>query len=143
MLLPWFSTVERGPLLAPWIIQSMPVIRVAVLAIVSIVSAGPSASLLCETWCNPQPAADGSCHDATSGGSTSIAANGICDDAGLVTAALVPEGGQRTVSAPERHLVVQGPRHRFTNTAIDRGLREPASIQASLEKRPRTTNLRI
>jgi hypothetical protein len=143
MVFLWFSTVEPGLLLAPWIIQSIAVIRVTVLTVVLIVSAGPSAPLLCKTWCNPQPAAAGSCHDATPAGSTSIAANGRCDDAGLVTAAVVPEGGQRSVSAPDRHLVVQGPRHLFTNAAIDRGLREHASIQASLEKRPRTTNLRI
>ena len=116
--------------------------RAAVLTIVLTLSAGPSATLLCKTWCNPQSAA-GRCHDTTSAGSTSVAANHKCDDAGFGAAALIPEGGLRSVSAPERHHAVLGPRHHLANPAADRGPRGRSSVQSSLEKRPLTTNLRI
>lgn len=117
--------------------------RAAVLSIVLTLAVGPSAGLLCKTWCNPQAAAADGGHHAASTASTSVAADDTCEDLGLGAAAFLREDVRRGVSAPERdHAVVALPYHLARTTTDDRS-REHAHIEWSLEKRPLSTTLRI
>lgn len=77
------------------------------------VAAGPSAGLLCASWCNPQTAAAIGCHHKDSGSTVALAAIDECDDAILSIGAFLPEDAQRCVSAPNGNHGVPVPRHQF------------------------------
>jgi hypothetical protein len=76
--------VERG--------KSSPVFRALVLSIALTVAAGPSAAMLCRTWCNPQAFGADGCNHAASTASTSVAADDTCERPGAQRRRLCPRG---------------------------------------------------
>ncbi len=117
--------------------------RALVLSIALTVAAGPSAAMLCRTWCNPQVAAADGCNHAASTASTSVAADDTCDDLALSAAAFVREDVRRDVSSADRHYALLVPRHHLADTTSDDSYRHRSWPESSLEKRPLSANLRI
>lgn len=54
--------------------------RATVLSIVLTFGGGPSVSLFCEAWCDPDVAAERGCHHEDHGSSTSVANDDACQD---------------------------------------------------------------
>lgn len=77
-------------------------LRATILTIVLMFAAGPSVSLLCQAWCEPQAAAPGGCHhdDATTPG---VGNDRTCDHSTLLRASVEKEHLRR---APVRDSAV-------------------------------------
>lgn len=71
------------------------VFRATVLSIVLVFAASPSASVFCEAWCAPDPAAESHCHHENTGSSASVGGNDSCQDAVPGAAVLVREDIRR------------------------------------------------
>jgi hypothetical protein len=77
------------------------VFRAAVLSIVLIIAAGPSASLFCKAWCDPHAAAASGCQDEGTGGSTRIASFDSCQDPLEGSIALVRQEQRRKAASDD------------------------------------------
>ena len=70
---------------------SVVVFRATVLSIVVIFAAGPTASLMCKAWCEPQAAAARGCYHQDDPSSTGAAGSHSCQDAVQGSNAVVKE----------------------------------------------------
>lgn len=72
-------------------------LRVTSLSIVLVFAAGPSASLLCDTWCNPNPVAVSECHH-TDNGSTRVSDDNVCGNSLQGSLILVKDDRRRVLT---------------------------------------------
>ena len=116
--------------------------RATVLSIVLVFAAGPSASLFCEAWCQPQVAAAQGCHHQDRADSTNVAPSHSCQDVVLGSDAVVKEDLRRPDSS-DGVASVRAVGHLLL--APGAGLRSPhAAGRPSPDlSRPLTTPLRI
>ena len=116
--------------------------RATILTVVLVFAAGPSASLFCKAWCDPQVAAESGCHHDDFGGSASLSAGDTCRDSVLGLAVFMKEDGRRS-SFSESGLILPVakfqlvPSPRIPGAVWSRG-RAPSALQ-----RPLTTPLRV
>ncbi len=121
-------TADAGPSLVVASLQAH-VFRPAVLWIVLTLALGPSASVLCQSFCDSHASAAGDCHHEGPS-PVSLGDGDHCDTVGL-DAAYLREDASLRVSAPDRHqampvLVYQTPK---SSTS-------PALVRARLESAP-------
>jgi hypothetical protein len=116
-------------------------LRAAVLSMVLILAAGPSASLLCRAWCDSRAAASTGCHDQAPA-TTPIVADNSCDDMVLNADAFLREDAPCGVSTPEADQTVLVRSQLAPPPTDARPGQEPGRGQ-SLEERPLPTTLRI
>jgi hypothetical protein len=118
------------------------VFRLAALSIALTVAAGPSATLLCRTWCDPQAAATRCHEDAFT--SPSVVADDGCDKLVLSSAAFVREDVRRRgVSSSGGEHAIPVPRYQLARLTTDESLGHKPGRDWSLEKQPLETALRI
>ena len=116
--------------------------RATILTVVLLFAAGPSASLFCKAWCDPQAAAENGCHRDTNGDRASVSSDHSCDDSLQGPAGLMKEDLHRA-PAPGGSAVVSNTWFQLVPTATHlvptwtRG-RPPFDLN-----RPQTTPLRI
>ena len=91
--------------------------RAVVFLIALAVAAGPSAALLCGTWCDPQAAAASRCRHEDP--APSMAAGDGCDSMALTDMAFLREEGRRVVSAPEAAPAVLVPRCQLAHSTTE------------------------
>ncbi|MGE0446257.1 MAG: hypothetical protein AB7P99_13595 [Vicinamibacterales bacterium] len=116
--------------------------RATILTVVLVFAAGPSASLFCKAWCDPQVAAENGCHHDDIGGSASLSSSDSCQDSVQGLAVLLKEDVRRssladsglTLPVAKFQLV---PSPRIPGVVWSRG-RAPADLL-----RPLTTPLRV
>jgi len=118
------------------------VFRAAALSIVLTLAVGPSASLLCRTWCDPHAAAASGCHQEDPPGSPSAGGDDSCDHQ-VLSAAFVPENVRRALSSPDWDHAIPVPRYQLAHSTIDAPPRHEPGREWPLEKRPLPTVLRI
>ncbi len=121
---------------------SVVVFRATVLSIVLTFGGGPSVSLFCEAWCDPDVAAERGCHHEDHGSSTSVANDDSCQDTIQETVVLKNDVRRRAFS--ERAGCVALVTHFQLASAATSGrhIGELGRTLADL-KRPQTTPLRI
>ncbi len=121
----------------------MVVFRATVLSVVLMFGAGPSVSLFCKAWCDPQSAAASGCHHEDSGSSTSVTSDHTCQDTLSGSAVLLKEDPRGRASSGDAGSVVVAAQFQFASMATsvrqieDRG-RAPTGL-----KRLLNTPLRI
>jgi len=118
------------------------VFRATILTVVLLFAGGPSVSLFCKAWCDPQVAAENGCHHENNGGAASVSSDDSCDDSVQGPAGLLKED-PRGAPAPDGGAVVLTARFQIIPTATglvpvwNRG-RPPSDLN-----QPQTTPLRI
>lgn len=116
--------------------------RITILPVVLLFVAGPSASLFCRAWCDPQVAAQNGCHHEDNGSTAGVASNDSCDDSVQGPAGVLKEDLRRA-PAPDGDAVVWTARFQNIPTvtrvvpAWTRG-RPPSDVN-----QPQTAPLRI
>jgi hypothetical protein len=108
-------------------------------------AAGPNASLLCRTWCDPQVAAASLCHHEDQATSPSVAGDDCCPnrDNGVLSAAeFFPKDMRRGVS-PDDVQAIPVLRHELAHSPTDASRGDEPGREWSLEKSPLPTVLRI
>jgi hypothetical protein len=119
------------------------VLQAAVLSIVLTLATGPSAALLCKTWCIPQAVQANGCHHLAPTASTSVSAHDTCDDLGPGLAPYVREDMRRGVSVPDVAHAIVVPSYQFRPSTINARPCHQPGREWSLEQRPLSTILRI
>ena len=118
--------------------------RAAVLSIALAFAAAPSASLLCEIWCDSHPAPAIACqHHGDTSTSLAVAADDTCHSSALDAPALVREVVRPGVSAPDAAHAVIIPLYQLDPSTADASHGEEPWRSRSLENRPLSTTLRI
>ena len=115
--------------------------RAAVLSIVLLFAAGPSASLFCQAWCGPEVAAARGCHHEDNGSSTSIAGDQSCRDSIQESAILTKDDLRRTSTEGAGNVIVIHLPLALAATSL-RAVGNQGRAPSDL-KRPPTTPLRI
>lgn len=119
--------------------------RALALAIVFVVTAGPSSTLLCSGWCDdreaPATAAD-SCGHANPSAGASVAGNDACENL-LGIATFVREEVRRTTTGSDRHAALIAPRYRVMMPVGVFASLHTSQPDSSFEQRPLTTILRV
>jgi len=116
--------------------------RAAALLIVLTVAVGPSAGLLCTSWCSPRAAAVSGCHHASSGGIVTVVAAARCDRSIVDPGVFLKQDVQRGTAASDSGHGVLAPRQLATRTLACHDWR--SVMRATCIKRPAlATTLRI
>lgn len=118
-------------------------LRASVFSVVLTLLAGPSAGMLCKTWCDPVEAARTGCHHDDTATAAGLTGDRDCDDVAPSSAVLVREEVRRGVSDQDvRHALVV-PRHQFLPPSGEADERRDRRRASPLESRPLVTALRI
>jgi hypothetical protein len=117
------------------------VFRIAVVAVVLILAAGPSAALLCTASCDPDVVvATGACHADTS---ARLTGNHACDEEIPSGGAFVREDTRRGLSSVSEEHAFAVPRYQLARMPITQHLGHEPGSDRSLERRTIETTLRI
>jgi hypothetical protein len=111
--------------------------------IVFIVALGPSATLLCKGWCDPEVAAATDCHDDRMPATPTMAGNDDCGGAALAPAAWAREGIGRGVAASDFAAAVVAQHRVIPTVEATSPFRYLSGADVSLDPRALTTVLRI
>jgi hypothetical protein len=118
------------------------VFRTAVLSIVLTFAVGPSASLLCRAWCDPQSASSTGCSHSAPADAPSVGDNNSCE-VGVLSVVAVRQDERRGMLNPSVDQGTLVSRYHLASSAADlRTAHRPAHAR-SLEHRPLVTTLRI
>lgn len=118
-------------------------LQAAVLSIVLTLATGPSAALLCKTWCTPQAVQANGCHKMAPTASTKVGGHDTCDDLGLGLAPYIREDMRRGVSVPDVAHAILVAGYQFRPSTINALPCHEPGREWSLEQRPLSTILRI
>ena len=117
------------------------VYRSTVFAVVWILAAAPSASLLCKFWCSPRDAPASACQHHQPPSSTIVNGDDVCGAVGLNVPSFIREEGSRAATASAQAVLV--PRYRLVSPSSElRTVRNSANAW-SLEGGPLETTLRL
>ena len=117
--------------------------RVALLSIVLTLAAGPSAALLCGTWCHSAARMAGACEHHTQAVTPGVSASDECAVNGN-PAVFVREDARRSTSAPDVTGVIAAARFAFTSPVAGGTLSGyELNSRLLLELRPLVLALRI
>jgi hypothetical protein len=119
------------------------ILKPAVLIVAWTLAFGPTASLLCRTWCDPHAAAASGCHHGAESTDPIMAGADGC--AGLMVSGTVflPEKGHRDRSAADAPPATLVPRYQAGEPAAADRLRRERGRKWYLERPPLSTPLRI
>lgn len=117
--------------------------RTIVFAIALTFAAGPNASMLCRTWCDPQAVIPSDCHHVRSSTSTAVAGDEACGHDALVLATFVREDVRRPTPAPGSALAILIPRDQLVFSTLDARRESAPAHQRSLDPKPLSAALRI
>lgn len=124
-----------------WSGREHPVFRTIVFAIVLTFAAGPNASLLCRTWCDPQAASPSDCHHERP--ATTVAGDDACGHDALVMTTFVREDVRRPSPAPGSTLAILIPHDQLVGPTPDARRESAPAHQRSLDPKPLSAALRI
>ena len=122
--------------------ESSPMFRAVVFSIALTVAAGPSATLLCGTWCDRPAAAATGCRHEDPATSPTVAAGGSCDSMALSSVAFLREEARRGKSASEAAHAVLVRRYQLAHSTTKPSPHHQPGLW-SLEIPPLPTVLRI
>lgn len=117
--------------------------RTIVFAIVLTFAAGPNASLLCRTWCDPQAATPSDCDHGRPGSSPTVAGDDACGDDALVLATFVREDVRRSAPPAGSAAAILIPRDQLVGPTPDARRESAPADQRSLGPKPLSAALRI
>ena len=129
---------------APLLLQSPPsviVFRATLLSIVLLFAVGPSASLLCNTRCTPNPAAVSECHH-TDHSPTGMVNDDSCKESVQGNVILVKDDPRRALTGCAGHVTAVAHSQVALAAAMLRAVGNPGPVASDLQ-RPLTTPLRI
>jgi hypothetical protein len=118
------------------------VFRATILTIVCLFAVGPSASLLCASWCAPRAAAEDGCHHEQSAGDASVGSADSCEDSVFGPAELLKEDLRRAPASDARPGVCL-PRFQTSATATSPVAAWPQGRLPAILGHPQAIPLRI
>jgi len=119
------------------------VFRTIVFLIVLTFAAGPNASLLCRTWCDPQAATPSDCHQDRSSTSTAAMGDDACGNDALVLATFVREDVRRPSLAPGSTVAILIPRYQLDRSTLVARRESAPARQRLLDPKLLSAALRI
>jgi hypothetical protein len=131
-----------GPALA-FHVHERAVYRATVFAVVWILAAAPSASLLCKFWCSPGDAPASACQHHQPPSSTVVNGDDVCGAVGLNVPSFIREEGPRAATASDAAQAVLVPRYRLVPPSSELRAVTNSANAWSLERGPLETTLRL